>query len=263
MKLINKISSFTILFIIFIIIYTPIIFFIFQSFFDTYNSTNKNIITFKWYIELLSQKYLILSLLNSIKISIGTTFLSLTIGLITAIGVSKLTKSYINIFYLIVLTPFIVSDSSIALAQSLIFKLTPINNSIFAIILSQSVSGISFSSMAILTSILNIKKSIIMSAYDLGCSEYQLFRYIIIPKIFPNIIIITIIIFTLCMIDFSYTYFNSGSGETSLSIFIYSSLRFNFKPFLYSLATIILFFAIILLKISDKFVLEALKDNNE
>lgn len=263
MNLLNKISSFIIIFTIFIIIYTPIIFFIFESFYDKNTLTGQDLLTFKWYIELLSQKHLILSLLNSIKISLGTTILSLVVGLITAIGVSKLQAKFINIFYLLALTPFILSDSSIALSQSLIFKLTPIHNSIIAVILSQSISGISFSSIAILTAILNIKKSIILSSYDLGASEYDLFRYIIIPKIFPNIIIITIIIFTLCMIDFNYTYFNSGSGETSLSIFIYSSLRFNFKPFLYSLATIILFFAILLLKISDKFVLKVLEENNE
>lgn len=257
MKLINKISSLFIIFSVFIVIYIPVIFIIFESFRDI------DSLTLKWYKDLLFQKYLLTALLNSIKISLGTTILSLIIGLITSIGVSKLDKKFITIFYLIILVPFIVSDISIALAQSLIFKLTVIHNSTLAVILSQSISGISFSSVAILTGILNIKKSILISAYDLGASEYQIFKYIILPKIFPNIIIITIIIFTLCMIDFNYTYFNSGSGETSLSIFIYSSLRFNFKPFLYSLTTIILFFAILLFKISDKFVLKVLEENNE
>jgi spermidine/putrescine transport system permease protein len=263
MKIINKISFLLTIFSVFMIIYIPIIFIIFQSFCDADSLNSQKVITFKWYKYLLFEKHLITALLNSIKISIGTTILSLSFGLITAIGIRKLERKFINIFYLLILFPFIVSDTSTALAQSLIFQLTPIHNSTIAVILSQSISGISFASVAILTGILNIKKTIIISAYDLGASEYQLLRYIIIPKIIPNIIIITIIIFTLCMIDFNYTYFNSGSGETSLSIFIYSSLRFNFKPFLYALATIILFFAIILFKKSEKFVLEVLERNNE
>ena len=77
------------------------------------------------------------------------------------------------------------------------------------------------------------------AARDLGAGDWQTFRHITLPLMFPGILAAGMLAFTLSLDDFVVSFFTSGPGSTTLPILIYSSLKRGITPEINALSTLI------------------------
>jgi spermidine/putrescine transport system permease protein len=75
---------------------------------------------------------------------------------------------------------------------------------------------------------------------------------ITLPIILPGVISASLIAFTLSFDDYLITSFVAGIGSTTLPIKVYSMMKFGVTPEINALSTLILFFSITLVLISQR-----------
>jgi spermidine/putrescine transport system permease protein len=68
------------------------------------------------------------------------------------------------------------------------------------------------------------------SSKDLGASEWQTFRYVILPYMQPGLIAGALLAFTLSLDDFVITFFTSGPETVTFPVKVYSLVRRGVSP---------------------------------
>lgn len=235
------------------IIYIPLV----VIFYKSILISSQNILSpvdnsvFYWYKELLADKQLISSLYNSLIVSTSTTLLSFLIGTLTAIGLNSSKGYFVKIISTLIVLPLLAPDISTSCAQSILFSFTSIKHTHLAIVLSQSISGISIFCLITSTILIRINKNLIDAASDYGANKWVIFKEILFPFIYPSLIVSIMVSFSLCFSDLNYTLFNSGPSTTTFALYLYSSIRFKLKPVIFALFSIIILICIIIVIISS------------
>ena len=75
---------------------------------------------------------------------------------------------------------------------------------------------------------------------DLGASELTTLRKVLLPQLAPGIIGGALLAFVISMDDLVITYFVSGTGDTTLPVFIFGMIRRGVKPEINAIASLIL-----------------------
>ncbi|MGB7180336.1 MAG: ABC transporter permease, partial [Burkholderiaceae bacterium] len=65
---------------------------------------------------------------------------------------------------------------------------------------------------------------------DLGASEWQTFRYVLLPYMAPGIVAGALLAFTLSLDDFVITFFTAGAETTTFPVKVYSLVRRGVSP---------------------------------
>lgn len=86
----------------------------------------------------------------------------------------------------------------------------------------------------------------IHAAYDLGASQFQMFKEIMLPYLTPSIIAGYFMAFTYSLDDFAVTFFVTGNGFSTLSVEIYSRARKGISLEINALSALVFLFSIIL-----------------
>src|SRR3546814_11849360 len=73
-------------------------------------------------------------------------------------------------------------------------------------------------------------RSLEEAARDLGASEWQTYRDVILPFLRPGIVAGALLAFTLSLDDFVITFFTSGPNTMTFPVLVYSMVRFSVTP---------------------------------
>ena len=84
------------------------------------------------------------------------------------------------------------------------------------------------------------------AARDLGASEWQVFRDVLIPHIKPALVAGALLSFTLSLDDFVITYFTSGPDTITFPVKVYSMVRFSVTPEVNAASTLLIIITVIL-----------------
>src|SRR3546814_3542812 len=90
------------------------------------------------------------------------------------------------------------------------------------------------------------------AAKDLGASEWQMFRDVLIPHIRPALVAGALLSFTLSLDDFVITYFTSGPDTITFPVKVYSMVRFSVTPEVNAASTLLIVLTVILTFIALK-----------
>ena len=98
----------------------------------------------------------------------------------------------------------------------------------------------------VLPKIQEMNHSLIDAARDLGASNLQVLRQVILPYITPGIIAGYFMAFTYSLDDFAVTFFVTGNGFSTLSVEIYSRARQGISLEINALSTLLFLFSMVL-----------------
>ena len=84
------------------------------------------------------------------------------------------------------------------------------------------------------------------AAKDLGASEWQVFRDVLIPHIKPALVAGALLSFTLSLDDFVITYFTSGPDTITFPVKVYSMVRFSVTPEVNAASTLLILLTVAL-----------------
>ena len=94
------------------------------------------------------------------------------------------------------------------------------------------------------------------AAKDLGASEWQAFRDVVLPHLRPGLVAGGLLAFTLSLDDFVITFFTSGPDTITFPVKVYSMVRFSVTPEVNAASTVLIVLTLVLtavaLKLQDR-----------
>ncbi len=90
------------------------------------------------------------------------------------------------------------------------------------------------------------------AAKDLGASEWQAFRDVLLPHMKPGLIAGALLAFTLSLDDFVITFFTSGPNTVTFPVKVYSLVRRGVSPEINAASTVLIVITIVATVIAMK-----------
>ncbi len=113
--------------------------------------------------------------------------------------------------------------------------------------------NISFVAVVVRARFRGIPESLEEAALDLGATRWQAFWRVQFPLLSPGILSGALLAFTNSVDDFVVTYFTAGPGATTLSLKIFSTLRFGVTPEVNAISALLLANSTLLVLLSMAF----------
>ena len=234
--------------------YVPIFVMMVLSFNSSKSRARWGGFSLKWYQQILTDKYIVDALINTITIALFSAIIATIIGTTASIAISNMKKRTRNMYMSITNIPMLNADIATGISLMLMFITFKLPLSYFTILLSHITFNIPYVILSIMPKLKGQSKIIYEAALDLGATDFEAFFKVILPEIFPGIMSGFMLSVTMSLDDFIITHFTKGAGINTLSTLIYSQVRRGVNPSLYALSTII-FLVILIILLTSNFLI--------
>ena len=230
-----------------IFLYLPLFILVLFSFSDSQIINLWGGFTLNWYRELLKDSDIINAAIVSLQVAITASFCATILGTIIAYIITRFKTFHgENFLYGTVITPLVLPD--IVLGVSLLLMFTSLQNIIgwphgrgmMTIIFAHITFCSAYVTIIMQARIASVDRSIEEAAMDLGAKPVKAFFQITLPQIMPSIIAAFLLSFTLSIDDLVITEFVAGSSDSTLPMYIYSTVKNGPTPEINALATIMI-----------------------
>ena len=233
-------------------LYAPLIILVIFSF----NDSKRNVVwrgfTTKYYEKALGNDQLVEALLNSLTIAALATIVSLALGAVAAVMLWRFRFPLKGAVDGTVSLPIIVPEICLGVAFLMFFArvgwptdlVWPFN--LGAITIAHITFCFPFVTMVVRSRLASFNREQEEAAKDLGASEWQVFRDVLIPHIKPALVAGALLSFTLSLDDFVITYFTSGPDTITFPVKVYSMVRFSVTPEVNAASTLLIIITVIL-----------------
>ena len=235
-----------------IFLYAPIVTLIVFSF----NDSRRNIVwrgfTWKYYEKALENEGLIEAFTNSLTIALLSTVASVILGAMVAVlfwrfrfpGKAPLEGA--------MALPIVIPEICMGVAMLAFFArvgwpsdlVWPFN--LGSIIIAHISFSFPFVAMVVRARLANFNRELEEAAKDLGASEWETFRDVLIPFMRPGLVAGGLLAFTLSLDDFVITFFTSGPDTVTFPVKVYSMVRFSVTPEVNAASTVLIVITLVL-----------------
>lgn len=234
---------------VYLVLYAPLLVTICFSFNDSVSADAWFGFTVKWYERLFADKSLINSALRSLFLAASTATTSTVVGTIIAIALHRYRFIGQKVVYgslsVIMLSPEIIQGISLVM----IFVILGIPLGFSTLLLSHTVFCFPFVTITVLVRLKGVNRNLAEAGADLGASDVDIVRFILIPLILPAVFAGWLMSFTLSIDDVIISFFVGGKNYEILPMKIYSMVRTGIQPDVNALCAALFFatFAIVML----------------
>jgi spermidine/putrescine transport system permease protein len=234
-------------------LYAPLIVLMIFSF----NDSKRNVVwrgfTTKYYEKALANDQLIEALINSLTIAALATLASLILGAVAAVLLWRFRFPLKGVVDGTISLPIIVPEICLGVAFLMFFTkglhwptdlVWPFN--LGAITIAHITFCFPFVTMVVRSRLANFNREQEEAAKDLGASEWQVFRDVLIPHIKPALVAGALLSFTMSLDDFVITYFTSGPDTITFPVKVYSMVRFSVTPEVNAASTLLIILTVLL-----------------
>lgn len=222
--------------IIFLLLYAPIIALIAFSF----NDSKRNIVwrgfTWKYYGVAWRNESLVEAMTNSLVIAVLCTALATVLGTLTALALWRFRFGFKPVYEGMISLPIVVPEICVGVAMLVFFARIdwptdlpwPLNLS--AITIAHVAFCFPFVAVVVRSRLSGFSREQEEASLDLGASNWQTFRYVLLPYMMPGIVAGGLLAFTLSLDDFVITFFTSGPDTVTFPVKVYSLVRRGVSP---------------------------------
>jgi len=225
-------------------LYLPIAVLIVFSFNNSKYSTNWKGLTFRWYVRVVQNDLLFGSLINSLIVAVCASIIATAIGTVAAVAFHRYRwpgrKALYTLLTVVMMSPDIVMGISLLM----FFILVHMEPGFTTLLLSHVTFCLPFVVVTIYARISGFDPNIVEAAKDLGATEFQAFRHVILPMLLPAVISGWLLSFTLSLDDVIVSFFVTGPGFEILPLKLYSMVRLGVKPEVNALSTMLFVFTL-------------------
>lgn len=234
---------------IFLFLYAPIAVLITYSFNANRSRGSWGGFSLKWYAVLFSDSDILEALKNTLFITAVASVVATIIGTLSAIGIyymsNRLRSLLMNVSYLPVMNPDIVTGISLLL----LFIFIGIKLGYVSLLLAHITFNIPYVIISVLPKMRQMNVHTLEAAMDLGAPPVTAFTKAVLPEIMPGVITGFLLAVTMSIDDFVISFFTTGPGINTLSIYIYSQAKKGIKPEINALSAIMFVVVLVLLLI--------------
>ncbi len=243
-------------FLVFVFMYAPIVVLMVYSFNDSRSSSAIwRGFTLDWYVKMLSDSQMMKSLQTTLIIAFSSSIIATIIGTLGAIGIHNMRKRTRNFIMNITYVPVLSPDIVIGISLMILFVFLRIPLGRYSLLLAHITFNIPYVIISVLPKLNQLDKNMYEAALDLGATPFYSYRKIILPEIMPGIVTGFLLALTLSIDDFVVSFFTSGAGASTLSIYIYSAVSKKYNPSINALSTImfvVIFLLLVLINSRSK-----------
>ena len=249
-----KVLSRSYIFIIFAILYAPILVVILFSFNESGNLSEFTGFTLDWYKELFRDGEALEALINSLILAASSSLLATIIGTFAAFNIAhSKNKYYQKVMKSITNIPMMNPDIVTGVSMMLLFvgfALACGLGSIlgfWSMLIAHTTFNLPYVILSVLPKFQQMDKKTVEAALDLGCTPRQTFFKVELPAILPGIFSGLMMSFTLSLDDFVISHFVSSPDVKTLPLYIYNQTAHEVKFSMYALCTLIIVTILVLL----------------
>lgn len=235
---------------VFIFLYTPLLFVVAYSFNSNRVVTVWKGFSFEWYVDVLSNTEIQRALMNSLRVASIATILSVVFAIGLAIGLLRMARAGKTFAWALIGAPLIVPEVVFAIGTLAFFVQIQVPLGIGAITLAHTAFCIPFALLPIRARLRSVDLPVYEAAADLGANEWRIFRRITLPLLAPGIVAGALLAFIISLDDFIVSYFLAGPGGTTLPVYIFGMIRNAITPGVNALSTMLLIASILIVSIS-------------
>ena len=255
--MVKKILAQTYLWILLLLLYSPIVIIMIYSFTEAKVLGNWTGFSTKLYSSLFTtgtHHSLMNALINTVTIALIAATASTLLGSITAIGIFNLKARSRKAISFVNSIPILNGDIITGISLFLLFVSLGISQGYTTVVLAHITFCTPYVVLSVMPRLKKMNQNVYEAALDLGATPFQALRKVILPEIFPGMISGFILAFTLSIDDFAVTIFTIGNqGLETLSTYIYADARKGgLTPELRPLSTIIFVTVLVLLIVINK-----------
>ena len=235
----------------FLLLYAPIVTLVAFSF----NDSRRNIVwrgfTFKYYEKAWNNDSLIEAFVNSLSIAIVNTALSTVLGVLVAIALWRFRFPGKAAYEGFMILPIVIPEICMGVAMMAFFARIgwpttwPWPLTLLNITIAHIAFSFPFVAVVVRGRLIGFNRELEDASKDLGASEWQTLRYIVLPYLRPGIIAGALCAFTLSLDDFVITFFTAGPNSITLPVKIYSMIRFSVTPEVNAASTVLIVITVI------------------
>ena len=227
-------------------LYAPIITLVAFSF----NDSRRNIVwrgfTFKYYEKALGNDDLIEAFANSLTIAFFSTLIAVVLGAMVAVLLWRFRFPFKAPYEGAMALPIVIPEICMGVAMLVFFArlgwpsdlIWPFN--LGNIIIAHVSFSFPFVAMVVRARLVNFNRELEEAAKDLGASEWQTFRDVLVPFMTPGLVAGGLLAFTLSLDDFVITFFTSGPDTVTFPVKVYSMVRFSVTPEVNAASTVLI-----------------------
>jgi len=211
-------------------------------------------LTFEWFDVLANDKRILNGIKNSLIVGFGTVILSVVMGLAGALMLTQIWPKLRATYYTIIIAPILVPGVVLGISTLVFWDRINImlgmssdsflHNGIFLTILGQSTFIASYCMLVFLARLQRFDTGLTEAALDLGASNVQAFRKILLPFMKPAIASAAVLAFLASFENYNTTTFTFGKFPT-LTIELAQKVRYGINPSISSLAFIIVVLTVV------------------
>lgn len=212
--------------IVFVILYAPIFYLIFYSFNSGGNMNHFESFTLEHYGAVFEDSRLIVILINTVIVALLSGLIATIIGTLGAIGIisikdAKMRNTLLSLNNVLIVSPDVVIGASFLI----LFTMIGVKLGFTSVLVSHVAFSVPIVVLMVLPKLLEMNKSLIDAARDLGATKRDVLTRVILPYISPGIFAGFFMALTYSLDDFAVTFFVTGNGFSTLSVEIYSMAR--------------------------------------
>ncbi|WP_319471776.1 spermidine/putrescine ABC transporter permease PotC [uncultured Pseudodesulfovibrio sp.] len=212
--------------------------------------------TLKWYGKLLSNTTLLDAALRSMTIAVASATVACVIGTLAAFMLHqyrfKGRKAVFGGVFVMMMSPDIV----IAISLLVLFLGAGFTLGFWTLFMGHVTLCVPFVVATVYSRFKGFDRSIVEAARDLGASEYQVFRKIVVPMATPGLMAGWLLSFTLSLDDVIISFFTTGPTYEVLPLRIYSMVRLGIKPDVNALSVLMIAITVVAVVLSRRLLKE-------
>ena len=251
----------------FLLLYAPILTLVAFSF----NDSRRNIVwrgfTLKYYEKAWNNDSLIDAFVNSLSIAIIDTAVATVLGVMVAIFLWRFKFPGKSAYEGFMVLPIVIPEICMGVAMMAFFARVgwptnlPWPFNLGSIIIAHIAFSFPFVAVIVRARLVGFNRELEDAAKDLGASEWQTMRDIVLPYLKPGIVAGGLCAFTLSLDDFVITFFTAGPNTITLPVKIFSMVRFSVTPEVNAASTILIVITVVATVLAMRF--QAPPDNKE
>ena len=231
---------------VFIVLYLPIFYLIGYAFNAGDDMNSFTGFSLSHFETMFGDGRLMLILVQTFLLAFLSALIATVIGTFGAIYIYQSRKKYQEAFLSLNNILMVAPDVMIGASFLILFTLIGFQLGFVSVLLSHIAFSIPIVVLMVLPRLKEMNRDMVNAAYDLGATQWQMLREVMLPYLTPGIIAGYFMAFTYSLDDFAVTFFVTGNGFSTLAVEIYSRARKGISLEINALSTVVFLFSILL-----------------
>lgn len=193
----------------------------------------------RWYRAVLESPEFRASLRYSTIVAVTVAVTTFLLGTAAAWGLSRVPTRFRGPVSLLLFLPLTVPGLFLGLSMLVLFNEASVSLSLGTVIIAHLVYVLPYFLLVAVAAVSRLDRALEEAGADLGATQWQVFVKVTFPQVWPVLLGASLLAFALSFDEFVITFFVIGP-ESTLPLYVFSSLRRTVDPSINAISTLLL-----------------------